>query len=79
MWTLIPNCRFEDIFPTYFWASTYTTYKLKTQTSMPLAGFEPAILATKRPHTYALDRATTGIGDLCSLLNIIRMFKEEKM
>jgi hypothetical protein len=29
---------------------------------MPLAGFEPATPATKRPQTYALDRATTGIG-----------------
>jgi hypothetical protein len=29
---------------------------------MPLAGFEPAIPATKRPQTYALDRAATGIG-----------------
>jgi hypothetical protein len=28
---------------------------------MPAAGFEPAIPATKRPHTYALDRAATGI------------------
>jgi hypothetical protein len=30
------------------------------------AGFEPAIPATKRPQTYALDRAATGIG--CVLL-----------
>jgi hypothetical protein len=29
---------------------------------MPRAGFEPAIPATKRPQTYALDRAATGIG-----------------
>jgi hypothetical protein len=29
---------------------------------MPLAGFEPAIPATKRPQTYTLDRAATGIG-----------------
>jgi hypothetical protein len=29
---------------------------------MPSAGSEPAIPATKRPHTYALDRAATGIG-----------------
>jgi hypothetical protein len=28
---------------------------------MPSAGFEPAIPATKRPQTYALDRATTEI------------------
>jgi hypothetical protein len=29
---------------------------------MPSAGYEPAIPATKRPQTYALDRAATGIG-----------------
>jgi hypothetical protein len=29
---------------------------------MPLAGFEPATPATKRPQTYALDRATTEVG-----------------
>jgi hypothetical protein len=29
---------------------------------MPLAGFEPEIPATKRPQTYALDRAATEIG-----------------
>jgi hypothetical protein len=28
---------------------------------MPQAGFEPAIPATKRPDTYALDLAVTGI------------------
>jgi hypothetical protein len=27
---------------------------------MPRAEFEPAIPATKRPQTYALDRAATG-------------------
>jgi hypothetical protein len=34
-----------------------TTYKHKRQTSIPSAGFEPTIPATKRPQTYALDRA----------------------
>jgi hypothetical protein len=29
---------------------------------MPVAGFEPAIPASKRPQTHALDRAATGIG-----------------
>jgi hypothetical protein len=28
---------------------------------MPSAGFEPAIPATKRPQTYALDRASTSV------------------
>ena len=35
----------------------------KIQTAMPLAGFEPTIPARERPHTNALDRAATGIGD----------------
>jgi hypothetical protein len=29
---------------------------------MPRVEYEPAIPATKRPQTYALDRAATGIG-----------------
>jgi hypothetical protein len=29
---------------------------------MPRAGFEPVISVTKRPDTYALDRAATEIG-----------------
>ena len=29
---------------------------------MPPVGFEPTISAGERPQTYALDRATTGIG-----------------
>jgi hypothetical protein len=29
---------------------------------MPRAGFKPATPAIKRPQTYALDRAVTGIG-----------------
>jgi hypothetical protein len=29
---------------------------------MPQAEFQPATPATKRPQTYALDRAATGIG-----------------
>jgi hypothetical protein len=29
---------------------------------MPREEFEPAIPVTKRPHTYALHRAATGIG-----------------
>jgi hypothetical protein len=30
---------------------------------MSAAGFETAVLASKTTHTYALDRATTGIGN----------------
>jgi hypothetical protein len=32
---------------------------------MPLAEFEPETPATKRPQTYDLDRAATGIGIHC--------------
>jgi hypothetical protein len=42
--------------------TTHNTYK--RQTSMPTAGFEPAIPASERPQTQAIDRAATGIGDL---------------
>jgi hypothetical protein len=37
--------------------TTHNTHK--RQTSMPLAGFEPAIPASERPQNYALDRAAT--------------------
>jgi len=32
------------------------------QTSTPPSVFEPAIPASERPHTYALDRAANGVG-----------------
>ena len=38
---------------------THNSYQRKT--SMPSAGFEPAISARERPQTHALDRAATGI------------------
>ena len=31
---------------------------------MPPAGFEPAIPASERPQTHALDRAASGIGKI---------------
>ena len=41
-----------------------TTHNTRTsQTYMPPAGFEPPISASGRPHTHALGRAATGIGD----------------
>ena len=44
-------------------AATYATHnKHNRRTSMPWAGFEPAILTIKRPQAYALDRTATGIG-----------------
>ena len=39
--------------------TTYNTQK--TETSMPPARFEPAIPASERPQTHALDGAATGI------------------
>jgi hypothetical protein len=36
---------------------------------MPSAGFETATSATKRPQTYVLDRAATGIGVLPTLID----------
>jgi len=34
-------------------------------------GFEPTISAGERPQTYALDRAATGIGEICICMNKI--------
>jgi hypothetical protein len=40
-----------------------TTHNIyNRQTSMHPAGFKPAIPASERPQTHALDRAVTGIG-----------------
>jgi hypothetical protein len=42
---------------------TTQTQNKRTQTSMPMVGFEPTIPVFKRAKTvHALDRATTGIG-----------------
>jgi hypothetical protein len=41
--------------------TTYNTHK--RQTSMPSAGFEPAMPVSERPQTHALDRAATGNGE----------------
>ena len=40
--------------------TTHNTHN--RQTSMPPAGFKPAIPTSERPQTHALDRAATGIG-----------------
>jgi hypothetical protein len=47
--------------------TTQTLYK--RQTSMPPVGFEPAIPASARPQTYALERAAIGIGEGGCLLS----------
>ena len=44
----------------HLYLTTHNSHK--RQTSMPTAGFEPAIPASKRPQTHVLDRAATGIG-----------------
>jgi hypothetical protein len=50
-----------------------TTQHINTrQTSMPSARFEPSIPATKRPQTYALGRAATGIGWKIIYRNVFR-------
>jgi hypothetical protein len=49
--------------------STWQTHNTHNrQTSMPPAGFEPAIPAGERLQTHALDRSATGIGFLLLLL-----------
>jgi hypothetical protein len=49
------SARSRDLYLT-----THNTHN--RQTSMSPVGFEPAIPASKRPHTHALDSAATGIG-----------------
>jgi hypothetical protein len=50
------------------WSARCTDLYLTTdnthtrETSIPPAGFEPAIPVSERPQTYALDRAVTEIG-----------------
>ena len=47
---------------TDLYLTTHNTYTWLT--SMPPAGFEPAIPASERPQTHALDRVATGISPL---------------
>jgi len=42
----------------------------KRQTSMPPAGFEPAILASERPQINTLDRKANEIGYMCTYIYI---------
>jgi hypothetical protein len=55
---LNPSVLFHVTYVPYY--CPYTTKT--TQTSIAPAGFEPAIPASERPQTHALDRAATGIG-----------------
>ena len=45
------------------------THNIDQRTSIPLAGFELSLQATKLPQTYTLDRAAYGIGD-CAVVNL---------
>jgi len=50
--------------------TTHNTHK--SQTSMPPTGFEPAIPASERPQTQALERAATGISyQVCTIMKEI--------
>ena len=53
---------------------THKTYR--RQTAMPTAVFEPAISASVRPQTYALDRVATGIGFKHFVWNILTEISE---
>jgi hypothetical protein len=51
------------------YVTTHNTHK--RQTSMSSAEFKPAIPASERPQTHALDRAATGIGVLYNVVDKI--------
>jgi len=50
-----------------------TTITTDRQTDIPQAGFEPAILASERPQTDALNREATGISGV-SFVGYIKKF-----
>ena len=43
------------------------------QTSVPLAGFEPATPAGEQPHPHALDRAGTGIAARADVTKAVKL------
>jgi hypothetical protein len=45
---------------------------------MPPVGFEPTISAGERPHTYALDCAATGTGELKFKIKKTRERRKDK-
>ena len=65
-------CSLSVLYP-YFLVLTILSFPFcpyhATQTSMPLAGFEPAIPASERPQTHAVERAATGIDFIIELSN----------
>jgi hypothetical protein len=54
----------------HLYLTTHNSYK--RQTSVPSAGFEPAIPASDRPQTRALDRAATGVC-IYSVINSVKL------
>jgi hypothetical protein len=56
------DARGRVISPTQRLVTDNAQHSQETETSMPLVGFEPAIPASERPKTHAIDRAVTGIG-----------------
>ena len=56
-----------------------TTHNIHNrQTSMAPAGFEPTISAGERPHTYALDRKTSGTVTFMLISNTIAHYNDPK-
>jgi hypothetical protein len=53
--------------------TTHNTHN--RQTSTPPVGFEPAIPASMRPQTHALDRAATGMGTPISKIRILSKYQ----
>ena len=52
----------------------YNTHNTrKRQTSISLAGFEPAIPARQRPQTLALGRLATGMGFFLKVIGCVKM------
>ena len=65
-----------------FWMSVQpdaeTSTRQHTQTSMPLAGFEPTIPASERPQTHALNGAATGSGKITITQNLLRKISNNR-
>ena len=49
-----------------------------TQTSMPLAGFEPTIPTSERPQTHALNGAATGTGKITITQKLLRKINSSR-
>jgi hypothetical protein len=65
------------ISPTQRPLTTHNTHN--TQTSIPSALFEPAVPASERPQTHALDRAATEIGCHVDYSQVRRSQSEQRL